>query len=125
MKKFDLTESELEILTLIWEQEGRTVRSVHDELSLKKDVKYTTTLKMMQNMNEKGVLHRDTNSKLHKYYSSHPKEKMQTHFLGEFVTKLYRGNVSKLVMQALGSSQNTKKEIEEISKYLEDIKKML
>lgn len=117
------TESELEILQVLWEKGSATVREVHEVLSAYKDSGYTTTLKLMQIMHEKGIVKRDDSSKTHIYMPNINKEKTQQQLVGKMVDALFGGSTSQLVMQALGSAQPSKEELEEIQKLLNDLKK--
>ncbi|MFT3705008.1 MAG: BlaI/MecI/CopY family transcriptional regulator [Agriterribacter sp.] len=117
------TESELEILRVLWEKENATVREVHDELSTSKDVGYTTTLKLMQIMHEKGLVSRDDSSKTHVYQAIVSKEKTQKHLVGKMIDNLFAGSSAQLVMQALGNHKTSKDELEEIQQLLNSLKK--
>jgi predicted transcriptional regulator len=79
------TESELEILSILWEKGTATVREVHEVVNKTKDVGYTTTLKLMQIMNEKGLVTRNETAKTHIYIPSLQKEKAQEQFLGKMI----------------------------------------
>lgn len=116
------TESELEILQILWQRGKATVREVHEELATIKDAGYTTTLKLMQIMNEKGLVKRDDSSKTHIYEAIVSKEKTQQHMVGKLMNTLFDGSASQLVMRALGGSKPTKKEIEEIQKLIDQLK---
>jgi BlaI family penicillinase repressor len=122
-KQIKPTESELEILQVLWEKGKATVREVHEELSVYKESGYTTTLKLMQIMFEKGIVKRDDSNKTHVYSPNISKEKTQQQMVGKMVDALFGGSASQLVMQALGSSQPSKEELEEIQKLLNDLKK--
>ena len=122
-KQIKPTESELEILQVLWERGRATVREVHEELSADKDSGYTTTLKLMQIMFEKGLVKRDDSNKTHVYSPNISKEKTQQQMVGKMVDALFGGSASQLVMRALGSSQPSKEELEEIQKLLNDLKK--
>ena len=122
-KQIKPTESELEILQVLWGRGRATVREVHEELSAYKDSGYTTTLKLMQIMFEKGLVKRDDSNKTHIYSPNVSKEKTQQQMLGKMVDALFGGSASQLVMQALGSSQPSKEELEEIQELLNDLKK--
>jgi predicted transcriptional regulator len=116
------TESELEILQVLWQRGKATVREVHEELSTTKDAGYTTTLKLMQIMNEKGLVKRDDSSKTHIYEALVSKEKTQQHIVGKLMNTLFDGSASQLMMRALGSNKPSKKEIEEIQKIIDQLK---
>lgn len=117
------TESELEILQILWEKKKATVREVHEQLSLSKDSGYTTTLKLMQIMFEKGIVTRDDSSKTHVYMPHISKDSTQKQMVGKMVDALFGGSTSQLVMQALGSTPPSKEELEEIQKILDNLKK--
>ncbi|GAA4925974.1 BlaI/MecI/CopY family transcriptional regulator [Mucilaginibacter defluvii] len=113
------TESELEILQVMWTKGECTVRDVHDELSKNKDAGYTTTLKLMQIMHEKGLVSRDTSSKTHLYKAAITRQQAQKTALDKFIATVYSGSASDLVMQALGQHKTSKEEIDAIKKYLD------
>jgi len=117
------TESELEILRVLWEKENATVREVHEELAANKDVGYTTTLKLMQIMHEKGLVSRDDSSKTHIYQAIVSREKTQKHLVGKMIDNLFSGSPAQLVMQALGNHKTSKDELEEIQQLLNSLKK--
>ena len=115
------TESEMEILQVMWEQGPSTVREVHEILSETKDSGYTTTLKLMQIMNEKGLLNRNDESKTHIYTAAVKKESIQKQVVSKMINGLFKGSSAKLVMHALGNHRASKQEILEIKKYLDEI----
>jgi predicted transcriptional regulator len=117
------TESELEILQVLWERGTASVRDVHEELAKIKDVGYTTTLKLMQIMNEKGLVRRDDSFKTHIYQSAVSKEKTQKHLLGKMIDNLFGGSSTELVIQALGNHKATPSELDEIQQLLDNLKK--
>jgi len=117
------TESELEILQVLWDRELASVRDVHEELAKTKDVGYTTTLKLMQIMNEKGLVKRDDSFKTHIYQAAVSKEKTQKHLLGKMINSLFGGSPTELVIQALGNHKASQKELEEIQQLLDNLKK--
>ena len=119
------TESELEILQILWKNGTATVRDVHEELAQSKEVGYTTTLKLMQIMHEKGLVKRDESMRTHVYQSAVNKEKTQKHLLTKMIDSLFGGSSTQLVLQALGSSERnvSAEELEEIQKMIEDLKK--
>ena len=123
MKQVKPTESELEILRVLWERGEATVRDVHEELSKTKDAGYTTTLKLMQIMFEKGMVKRDESNKTHKYIPLLSREKTQKQFVGKMIDTLFQGSSSQLVMQALGNHKASKEELEEIQKLIDNLKK--
>ena len=117
------TESELEILQILWQQESSTVRDVHEVLSKTKETGYTTTLKLMQIMFEKKLVSRDDSAKTHVYKAAVSKQITQKQFLDKMINGLFSGSSTQLVLQALGNQKASKNELEEIQKYLDDLKK--
>ena len=117
------TESELEILNILWHKDTATVREVHEELARTKDVGYTTTLKLMQIMNEKGLVKRDASVKTHIYQAAVSREKTQKHLLGKMIDGLFGGSSTQLVIQALGNHTASQEELDEIQNLLNDLKK--
>ncbi|HZG25922.1 MAG TPA: BlaI/MecI/CopY family transcriptional regulator [Chitinophagaceae bacterium] len=116
------TESELEILTVLWQRGLASVREVHEELARNKDVGYTTTLKLMQIMNEKGLVKRDASVKTHIYQAAVSKEKTQRHLLGKMIDGLFGGSSTQLVIQALGNHKASREELDAIQTLLNDLK---
>lgn len=117
------TESELEILGVLWTRTLASVREVHEELAKTKDVGYTTTLKLMQIMHEKGLVKRDDSVKTHIYQAAVSREKTQKHLLGKMINGLFGGSPTQLVIQALGNYKASEEEIEEIQQLLNNLKK--
>jgi BlaI family penicillinase repressor len=113
------TESELEILQVIWKKGQCTVRDVHEELAKNKDAGYTTTLKLMQIMHEKGLVERDTAAKTHLYKAVITREQAQQTALDKIISTVFKGSTSDLVIQALGHHRASKDEIDLIKSYLE------
>ncbi len=122
-KNIKPTESELEILRVLWEKGNATVREVHETLSAHKDAGYTTTLKLLQIMFEKGLVKRDDSSKTHIYHANVSRENTQQQFVGKMINTLFSGSSTQLVMQALGNNAHSNEELEEIQKLLNDLKK--
>lgn len=115
------TSAELEILNILWEESPLTVKQVHAELTKVKDVGYTTTLKIMQNMNDKGLLSRKPNGKSHLYFPVFKKEETRGNLLERFLDSTFSGSASSLVMQLLGNKKTSKKELEEIKKIIQQM----
>ena len=122
-KVFKPTESELEILSILWEKEFATVRDVHEIIQQSKEVGYTTTLKLMQIMHEKGLVTRNVDSKTHIYKATLDKEKAQEHYLGKMIKTLFSGSSSELVLQALGNHKPSQKDLLEIKELIEKLEK--
>ncbi|MCX6202965.1 MAG: BlaI/MecI/CopY family transcriptional regulator [Bacteroidetes bacterium] len=117
------TESELEILSILWEKENATVREVHDIVQKTKDVGYTTTLKLMQIMNEKGLVTRNVTSKTHIYSPTLKREKAQEQFVGKIIQTLFSGSTSQLVLQALGKHKPTDSDLAEIKSMIQKLER--
>ncbi|PWS31716.1 BlaI/MecI/CopY family transcriptional regulator [Pedobacter paludis] len=116
------TKAELEILQILWEFGPSTVRFVNDKLNEQKEVIYTSTLKQMQILTEKGILKRDESQMKHIYIPVEAEEKTKVQLLDRFVNTLYKGSASQLMMQLLGNEKTSKAEIEEIKKLLDSMK---
>ena len=116
------TESELEILQILWSKGLATVREVHEDLASTKDVGYTTTLKLMQIMHEKGLVKRDDSMRTHVYQANVNKERTQKHLLGKMIDSLFGGSPTQLVIQALGEHKASPEELEKIQALLNDLK---
>jgi predicted transcriptional regulator len=117
------TESELEILQILWLRGIATVREVHEDLAKSKDVGYTTTLKLMQIMHEKGLVKRDESMRTHIYQSAVNKERTQKHLLGKMIDSLFGGSSTQLVLQALGEHKASQEELDQIQILLNNLKK--
>jgi len=117
------TDSELEILRVIWQLGPSSVRQVNDVLSMKKQVGYTTTLKLMQIMNTKGMLVREEKGRMHIYSAAFKEKDTKNLLLDRFVDAAFGGSAMQLVMQALGKQETTPEELEELKKLIEKIEK--
>lgn len=117
------TESELEILQVLWHRGPSTVREVNDELSEKREVGYTTTLKLMQIMTEKKLLSRVKAGKTHIYKADAGEEATQKAMLDRITDTAFGGSAMKLVMQALGNHNASQAEIRQIRDFLDQIEK--
>ena len=115
------TESELEILQIIWEKSQCSVRDVHEVLEKTKDAGYTTTLKLMQIMHDKGLVERDTTSKTHLYKALITREQAQNTALDKIISTVFNGSSSQLVMQVLSNKQASKQELDMIKNYLDNL----
>ncbi len=115
------TESELEILQVLWQHGPSTVRFVNDELSRRRDVGYTTTLKLLQLMLDKGLALRDDDARTHVYRAAVREEETQGLLLDKFVDAAFGGSAMKLVMQALGNRRTSREELAQIRRLLNDI----
>lgn len=115
------TEAELEILQVVWQQGPATVRAVHEQLVLHRDIGYTTTLKNMQNMVQKGLLTRDESAKSHVYAANVPQEKTQKLLIDRLLETAFGGSAGRMVMQALGHRKTSKEELEQIKALIEKL----
>jgi predicted transcriptional regulator len=118
-QKINPTASELEILNVLWVKEPLTVKEIHNQLAQLKEVGYTTTLKIMQNMTGKGFLRREPNGKSHLYFSVYKKEETRGKLLDRFLDTTFAGSASSLVMQLLGNKKTSKNELDEIKRIIE------
>lgn len=112
------TDAELEILHVLWKNGPSTVRQVHEILSQSRDIGYTTALKLMQIMHEKGLLTREEAGKSHTYTAAVSEDDTQRGLVDRFVETAFRGSASKLVMQVLGHHKASREELAEIKKLL-------
>lgn len=117
------TDSELEVLALIWQHGTLTVRQIHDQIKKSRDIGYTTTLKIMQIMYEKGMLTRSKQGKTHLYNAVETQQKTRDGLVSKMVKTAFHGSAKDLVMQALGSAKTSKAELEEIRAYLDKLEK--
>ena len=120
-KQIKPTDSELEILNILWEKQEATVREIHDELAITKEAGYTTTLKLMQIMFEKGLLSRDASSKTHIYKAAVSKEQTQGQIMKRVIDNVFNGSAMQMVMQALGNHKASKDELDQIREYLKEV----
>lgn len=115
------TAAELEILNILWEEQPLPVKTVHERLMRTKDVGYTTTLKIMQNMTEKGLLSRTPEGRSHLYRTVQHKEVTREKLLSRFIDNAFGGSASRLVMQLLGNSKTTEEELREIRRIIQQM----
>ncbi|MEM8967362.1 MAG: BlaI/MecI/CopY family transcriptional regulator [Bacteroidota bacterium] len=115
------TEAELEILQVVWRLGPTTVRSVHNELAQQRDIGYTTTLKNMQNMVQKGLLVRDESAKSHIYATNVPQEKTQKLLVDRLLETAFGGSAARMVLQALGHRKTSQEELDQIKALIEKL----
>jgi len=115
------TEKELEILQELWVNGPSTVRHINEVLAVKTGIGYTTTLKLMQIMFEKGLLSRSKEGKTHIYTTLVTKKQTQGQMLDKLMNTVFNGSAMNLVMQALGNQQSSKAELDEIRAYLDKL----
>ena len=117
------TESELEILQVLWHNGPSSVRQVNDILNEEREVGYTTTLKIMQIMLDKGLVTRNTDSRTHIYHAGVSESDVQNQLLNKFVQTTFRGSASRLVLQLLGNHEASAKELDQIKSLIEQLEK--
>ncbi|HVE71726.1 MAG TPA: BlaI/MecI/CopY family transcriptional regulator [Thermoanaerobaculia bacterium] len=115
------TDAELAILNVLWERGPSTVREVHDALSATHDSGYTTTLKLMQIMTDKGIVTRDESQRAHVYSSREGEQKTQRQLLGDLIDRAFGGSPAKLVMQALSASRASAEDLTAIRRMLDEM----
>ena len=123
MSRIKPTESELEILQVLWENGPSSVRFVNDILNKIRKVGYTTTLKLMQIMVEKGLALRNTDDRTHIYQVAINQSDTQSFLLKEFMQNTFKGSAKQLVMQALGNHNATPAELGEIKALIAKLEK--
>lgn len=122
MKKLSKpTEAELEVLQVLWSRGPSSVREVNDILNKKREVGYTTTLKIMQIMADKGLADRDTRTRTHIYKAAVSEGDTQKQLLNRFLQTTFKGSASKLVIQALGNHKASAEELEKIKALIKKI----
>ncbi len=115
------TDKEMEILQILWKKSEVSVKEVHEELGGESVNGYTTILKMMQIMHEKGLLTRQKNGKLHLYKAVTSPENTKTQLLDKMIHTVFQGSASQLVMSVLGNGKPSKQELKEIRNYLDQL----
>ena len=122
-KRAEPTKSELEILQVLWQCGPSTVRYVNEKLNEQREVNYSSTLKLMQIMIDKGLLQRDVDDRSHVYRPADNPEKVQSQVVKGLRDLAFGGSTSSLVMRALGSGSATPDELEEIKRLIEEMQK--
>lgn len=115
------TNKELEILGVLWRRGPSSVREVHEDLATKQDTGYTTILKLMQIMAEKGLVSRDEENRAHIYTASVTEAEAQSGLMNDLVAKAFGGSAHRLALHALGSKQATQEELDEIRRLLDEL----
>jgi predicted transcriptional regulator len=117
------TKSELAILRILWERGPLSVRDVQSALSVSKPTGYTTALKLMQIMTEKGLVERDDSVRPQIYRPRHKQAQTQKHLLRDFIDRAYGGSVKALVMHALSGKKPSQKDLRELEALLDRFEK--
>jgi predicted transcriptional regulator len=115
------TDGELEILRILWERGASTVREVHEVLDARHATGYTTVLKLLQIMTEKGLVERETSERAHVYQARVPREDTEGQLVGDLLERAFAGSASRLVMRALSSRRPSAEELDRIRKLLDDL----
>lgn len=115
------TGAELEILGVLWDRGPSTVREVHERLAKGRDLGYTTVLKLLQIMAEKGLVRRDESQRAHVYAARIPAEQTQRQLVGDLLDRAFGGSAALLVQQALSSKRPSAQELSRIRVYLDEL----
>ena len=113
------TDAELAIMNVLWERGPSTVREVHDEISRSNDTGYTTVLKLLQIMTDKGLVVRDESQRAHVYATRESEQRTQRQLVGDLIDRAFGGSPAKLVMQALSATRASAEELTQIRAMLE------
>lgn len=113
------TDAELEILTVLWTRGPCTVRDVHDAIVHRKPAQYTTVLKLMQIMAEKGLVKRDESERAHKYEAARSKERTQRQLAADLLHRAFEGSAKSLLIGALSAKKASKEELAEMRRLLD------
>jgi BlaI family penicillinase repressor len=119
------TASELEILQILWTRGPSTVREVHDSLHEKKDLGYTTVLKLLQIMTTKGTVRRNEDQRAHVYEACQPAEKTKRQLAGDVLERVFEGSASQLMLHALEGHRTSKRELDELRRLLDEHERSL
>src|ERR1700674_2536322 len=119
------TVSELEILRILWARGPCTVREVHEALARKKQIGYTTVLKLMQIMTEKGSVRRNEEQRAHVYEANQAAEKTKRQLAGDVLQRVFDGAASQLMMHALAGRKGSREEADELRRLLEEYERKL
>jgi BlaI family transcriptional regulator, penicillinase repressor len=119
------TVSELEILRILWARGPSTVRDVHEALSKKKRMGYTSVLKLMQIMFDKGSVRRNEDQRAHVYQANHAAEKTKRQLAGDVLQRVFDGSASQLMMHALAGRKGSREEADELRRLLEEYERKL
>ena len=117
------TVAELETLTVLWSRGATTVRDVHQVICARKQAQYTTVLKMMQIMAEKGLVRRDEKQRAHIYQAARPREWTQRQLAGDLLHRAFNGSARSLLVGALSAQKASKEELSELHRLLEEYEK--
>ena len=113
------TEAELEILTVLWSIGPATVRAIHDAINQRRTAQYSTVLKFLQIMADKGLVRRDEAQRAHIYEAARPREWTQRQLAGDLLERAFSGSAKALLIGALSARKATKQELAELRKWLD------
>jgi predicted transcriptional regulator len=114
------TDAELEILTVLWSRGPSTVRAVHEAIVERRPAQYTTVLKQLQIMDEKGLVKRDESERAHVYTAARPRESTQAQLAGDLLHRAFAGSATSLLLGALSAQKPSKKELAELRQFLDE-----
>ena len=117
------TDAELEILTVLWSRGPTTVREVHEAIAARKPTQYTTVLKLMQIMAEKGLVRRNEKQRAHIYEAARPREWTQRQLAGDLLQRAFNGSAKSLMMGALSARKASREELSELRSLLDEYEK--
>ncbi len=117
------TDAELEILTVLWSRGPSTVRDVHESVSRRKPTQYSTVLKFLQIMAEKGLVRRNEKQRAHIYEAAQPREWTQQRLAGDLLQRAFAGSAKNLLVGALSSRKTSKQDLAELRKLLDEYEK--
>jgi predicted transcriptional regulator len=117
------TDAELEILTVLWSIGPATVRQVYDVIHRRRAVQYSTVLKFMQIMDEKGLVRRDQKQRAHIYKAARSRERTQQQLAGDLLERAFSGSAKALLLGALSARKTTKEELNEMRQLLDEYRK--
>jgi predicted transcriptional regulator len=115
------TEAELELLRVLWHRGPSTVREIHDSLSQNKETGYTTALKLLQRMAEKGLVVRDESERSHVYSAAYQAEQTQRQLVRDLMRRAFGGSAAKLVVQLLSDEKASADDLAEIRQILDEL----
>lgn len=115
------TEKELEILQVLWLKGAVPVKEVHERMGGEEKNGYTTILKLLQIMHEKGLVTRQKSGKLHLYEAVPTRENTRQQIIDKMIETVFQGSAAQLVMSALGNRKSTREDLAQIRKYLEKL----
>lgn len=117
------TDAELEILTVLWSRGASTVREIHETIAARRPAQYTTVLKLLQIMAEKGLVRRDEQQRAHVYEAARPREWTQKQLAGDLLQRGFEGSAARLLQGALSARKTSKAELAEIRRLLDEYEK--